>query len=43
MTSVFPTSMVLRIDLLPSAIQLPVNAIQPHWLTLGCDEAHDAA
>ncbi len=43
MTSVFPTSMVLRINLLPSAIQLPVNAIQPYRLTLGCDEAHAAA
>src|SRR5208282_1370580 len=25
------TPMVLDIDLLPSAIQLPANAIQPHW------------
>ena len=31
MIGVFPTPMVLDIDLLPSAIQLPANAIQSHW------------
>jgi hypothetical protein len=43
MTGVVPTSMVLYLDLPPSAIQLPANAIQPHCDHPGCDETHNAA
>jgi hypothetical protein len=43
MTGVFPTSMVLYVDLPPSPIHLPANPIQPHWAHLGCDETHNAA